>query len=104
MENRESFNFVKMKPPHDKSEWVKIIVKIKSNITGEIVDYHTDGIYENGLRTWIWEEGNFACDCNRELFYLRTKNIESIDSTCDNKRYSIKILSEKTKEIIYSEY
>ena len=21
-------------------------------------------------RTWIWEEGNFACDCNRAMFFL----------------------------------
>ena len=44
--------------------------------TNDSLDLHKDDEYESpydvpqGWNTFIWEEGNFACDCNRSSFFL----------------------------------
>ena len=46
-------------------------------VTDDSLDLHDDPEYESpfvgmpkGWNTFIWEEGNFACDCNRANFFL----------------------------------
>lgn len=38
-----------------------------------------------------WHEGNYSCDCNRELFFERAAGVELDvgDTKCSNGRYRI---------------
>ena len=47
-----------------------IHIHIKDNVTGEEVINHNE-LDWNG--DFIWTEGNFACDCNRALFFIGAK-------------------------------
>ena len=74
-------------------------VYIRKNETGEIREYKDTW---NGS-SFIWSDGNFACDCNRELFFLRAKDEEEPeDSMCGDDRYTITEIVCEGK-IVYTE-
>lgn len=57
--------------------------------------------------SFIWEEGNFACDCNRALFFERAKTGDQAawpETPCGNDLYKLdKLVVRETGEIVYSE-
>lgn len=63
-----------------------------------MVDADNDGLF-------IWEEGNFSCDCNRELFFRRAGERPEIDNPeCGDTRYRIQIKDAATGEVLYDEW
>lgn len=46
------------------------LVAIRLNATGEVRMYRYDMAWDDGAH-WMWTDGNFACDCNRDLFFRR---------------------------------
>ena len=71
------------------------IVVIRKNDTGESVNYeepyyvhqfHDDDDRDRdflhyGFSEYMWGAGNYSCDCNRELFWARTKGVEEPEHT-----------------------
>src|SRR3990172_12902584 len=84
---------------------VDVLVHIRKNETGE-VRIHKDWLYldeDNSPNFFIWEDGNYACDCNRRLFFARVNDEdEDWDSGCGETEYSINIML--GNECIYSEF
>lgn len=60
--------------------WVKLL----DTETGE--QRIVDAEYDN---EFIWAEGNYSCDCNRRLFFERSKGNEPDDVECGESRYVI---------------
>ena len=86
-------------------EHVKITVHIRKNETGEVRTYADTGMLDGGeFNDFIWAEGNFACDCNRELFFLRANDEPEPDTECGDERYSVNIENPATNEVIYREF
>jgi hypothetical protein len=79
-------------------------IYIRKNDTGEIRQYADTLSCEDGnINTFIWSDGNYSCDCNRELFFCRANNdLEPDKPKCSDSRYSVKIVS--NGEVLYSEY
>lgn len=67
-------------------------VSMRKNATGEIREFHDEWYGSD----FIWSEGNFACDCNRALFFARAKGEDEPEETpCGDDRYTIlKIICE----------
>ena len=67
-------------------------VVIRKNETGELRLRHVDLDWEDGSY-WFWTEGNFGCDCNRELEWLRACGEEDDETwdkvECGHYRYSV---------------
>jgi hypothetical protein len=90
--------------------WVKCIAEIRNNETGEIREFETDEILVIGEKypsTFIWENGNYACDCNRHLFFKRAKNEETEedwDFECSHGKYSVNLKTKKDGNVYYREY
>lgn len=74
------------------------IVTIRRNSDGKIVtfkDEHalpwwTDPDIDEGepyLNFYIWSDGNYACDCNRSLFFDENAN-EGIDPSKEEDQYN----------------
>lgn len=77
-----------------------ILVHIRKNKTGEIRIYN-DIIYFDDV--YMWEDGNYSCDCNRRLFFARANNEEEDwESGCGNTEYSVNIFLDN--KCIYSEF
>lgn len=70
---------------------MKADIFIKNNTTGEVVNYKDDIDDEGNM--FIWEEGNFSCDCNRFLFFERAKGNKPDwdDGKCGNGGFSVNI-------------
>lgn len=70
-----------------------IQVVIRDNETGELRLYeHPDFDTEVGdaFSPFIWDEGNYGCDCNRYLFFQRAIGAdEKDDILCGDTRYSV---------------
>ena len=70
---------------------------IRQNATGKVVRYHTELFTPQGYDgLFIWEEGNYLCDCNRAIFFCDD------DIPCGEGKYSVNI--EVDGEVIYREY
>ena len=104
--NLNDFEIIKHNPPHNNDIWVRVLVKIRKNETGEIADYYSDEIWDDGLNFFNWESNNYSCDCNRELFFERAKGNEPSDDAiaCSEGRFSVNIYCPKTNECLYSEF
>ena len=103
----DDFVHVRHPPPHDNADWVQIWVDIVDTYTGRLAVYETDGVYEpsvGDLSRFIWEEGNYRCDCNRALFFARAMGDEDPgELTCGESRYMIRIRSPQTQRVIYTD-
>ena len=95
---------------------IKIAIHIKNNETGEMRIYQNDDLSlsrdeETGEpNTYIWEDGNFKCDCNRYLFFQRAKDEaeKDEDGPCYHEKYpdgkySVNLYDEYG-ELIYKEF
>ena len=72
-----------------------MIVTILNTKTKEKVTYQDNYMTytKNEWPPFIWTEGNYSCDCNRELFFYRAKHLkEPKDPKCGNSRYRVKLL------------
>ena len=71
-------------------------VLIRKNSTGEIRRYRMEDCawekdsQESGGTMWVWMEGNFSCDCNRELFFMRAAGEEDPENhDCGDSRFDL---------------
>lgn len=62
-------------------------VLLRNNETGEerLIKYPLQWDYSSHF---LWTEGNYACDCNRHLFFDRAIGIEPINVECGENKYS----------------
>ncbi len=92
----------------DGCAWVRVIAHIKDNLTGEIRLYESDEILSDGdtvPNPYIWEEGNYACDCNRMAFFARVKGDASAEIiACGGSRFAVNLENPVTREIYYREF
>lgn len=102
----EDFEVIQKAPSHDTNMWIKIVALIRDNQSQEIIEFPCDSIWDEKSSQpslFIWEEGNFSCDCNRAIFWNQvSKNKRSED--CGHKRFPVNLKNPKTGEIFYREY
>jgi hypothetical protein len=95
-------------PTRTKNKWVSVIAEIRENATGEVREHRSDEILDDGEETpntYMWEEGNYSCDCNRRLFFERANGEdEDIDSQCTGGKFSVRLRNAKTGKIYYDEF
>ncbi len=87
---------------------LKIIVTIRKNETGETVVRDDWLLYSPALdgdrvSTFIWEEGNYACDCNRELFFENEHGRDFDCTRCTDGRFSVSLANKMGGRVFYSE-
>jgi hypothetical protein len=81
---------------------IKVTALIRKNDTGEIREYQSSlplDCITNQPLCYLWEEGNFSCDCNRELLFY---DHEIDDTSCSNNRFDVNIVLDD--KIIYKEF
>lgn len=105
MSQLSDFEVVTKPPPHNKATWVRIVAKIRHNPTGEVRDYPTEGIWDGDddqTTRYIWEDGNFSCDCNRSLFFY--SHAEDMEADCGDDLFSVNLVNPRTGEVFYREF
>lgn len=68
-------------------------IHIRKNATGEIRVYHDDSAWEDHT-LFFWTDGNFGCDCNRDLVWRwaageNTDDQPSPDFPCGDDAYTV---------------
>lgn len=97
------------KPTHPLkgARWVRAIAHILKNATGEVRKYESHEILEGcdeSPSSYIWQEGNFHCDCNRELFFERAAEREIETEQCSYGRFSVNLENPADGQIYYREF
>jgi len=64
-------------------------VAIRKNSTGEVRIYDMECEWDADGSMFSWTEGNYGCDCNRELFFERANGIEIHTEWCSVRRFSV---------------
>jgi hypothetical protein len=68
----------------------KAMISLRKNATGEVraIEHWSFEPYEDG--DYLWTEGNYACDCNRHLFFERAggREPESREVACGDEKYT----------------
>lgn len=86
-----------------------VIVVSREEKTGELVAYYDEyGIwfYDDGEpNPFMYQEGNYSCDCNRGLFHGRAKGLKPgwNDHNCGGDKYSVDLYNADTLELVYRE-
>jgi len=80
---------------------VIVTITIRDN---ETQDTATGEFATEDSDLYIWEEGNFSCDCNRQIFFAEWRKEAEQDVACGQSRYSIEARDKGTQEVIYSEF
>jgi hypothetical protein len=94
--------------PQKDGNWVATVVEIRDNDTGIVREYQNADILTDGgaePSSYIWEDGNYSCDCNRRLFFARAAGEdEDWDSDCSDGLYSVRVRNKKSGRVFYSEF
>lgn len=83
-------------------------IQIERLEDGKTVEF-TEELYTaddyNGL--FLWEDGNYSCDCNRALFFNRELGLPAPsedEPLCGNKKYRVNWIKDAvTSELLYEE-
>lgn len=78
---------------------MKSYLKIRRNSDGIIRCYPTTWDWYGDF---IWEEGNFACDCNRGDFFAKAGDEEDSDHECGDGDYSV-FITDKNGVVLYKD-
>jgi hypothetical protein len=95
--------------PLKNAKWVKIIAHIKRVFDGEVRKSEENAVLDNGDKfpdPYIWEDGNYSCDCNRELFFecASGKSYDEVETECGDERFQVNLENPATGEIYYREF
>lgn len=82
-----------------------IYVVITENATNKtrlyVYEDYSEG--DDSLISYMWDEGNYACDCNRSLFFSRAAGEEEDgDGLCGSDAYSVNGIF-KDGKLIYTD-
>lgn len=90
------------------SSWVRVIAEIRHNPTGEVRQYESNEILDDGASApspFNWEENNYSCDCNRRLFFERAVHPDyDGDAECGEGLYSVRLVNPMTQQPYYAEF
>ena len=65
-------------------------IYIRRNSDGEIRPYHEPYYSWEDGQDCMWSDGNYGCDCNRHLFFVRSGGeVNCDDAPCGTTAYSI---------------
>jgi len=86
----------------DEAKKRTVDVTIVDRMTGERVTYE-DELYDTDdpdADLYIWDEGNYACDCNRALFVARAKGRKDPNLQCGSGRFLVCIRGKDGKLLL----
>jgi len=92
---------------HEGSVSLKTIETIRCNATGEIRELESSIRWFNGddgPHTFIWSDGNFACDCNRAMFFAQMGSEPDPNVECSDGLFAVRLKNWKTGEVFYDEF
>jgi hypothetical protein len=93
--------------PLNSGKWVEAGVRIRQVSTGEVRELLENAIIEEGEddpSTFIWEDGNYACDCNREIFFNRAIGEDAPDRDCGDGAYLVQLFNPVDGSVYYDEF
>lgn len=84
--------------------------EIRQNATGliqtgvESTWTHTEYISQEVVE-FMWEEGNYSCDCNRYLFFYRAigEEFDEDDIVCGHEQYDVNLYTSEGEQF-YTEF
>jgi len=73
-------------------------IHIRRNSDGKRVVYCDDSEWD-ATREYMWAEGNYACDCNRSIFFSNATGNDDDCTDCGSDGFSVRICDEAGNEV-----
>ncbi len=71
---------------------IKYEAHITDGKTGETVVEQSGYSYTESDLIYLWSDGNYGCDCNREMMFCRAKDMpEPEEKECTEERFKVKL-------------
>jgi hypothetical protein len=84
-----------------------VVVRLRRNADG-VIREHMDWLLVEAAgqvpNTYIWEGGNYQCDCNRGNFFARYGGEEEPNLDCGDDAFSVRLLHPVSRRPLYSEF
>ena len=98
---------VKAEPSGEKL--IKVLAHIRKNTTGEVRVAEVEDWLVDGHRNpsvYNWTDGNFGCDCNREILFDRAGggDPDPMDMACTEGRFSVNLQNTTNLEFYHKEF
>lgn len=77
-------------------------VRMRNNETGEVRDLSMDFEWPESDGDFLWSDGNYACDCNRALFFFNW-GPEAEDRHCGVDGFSVQSITLPDGRMVYSD-
>lgn len=82
---------------------VVAIILIKNVATGEVRCMNE--FYITPDSNYMWEFGNYSCDCNRRAFFGRSCDVDSDEEySCSEGQFLVNVMDPNTLEFTYKEF
>lgn len=86
----------------------RVKVEVMHNPTGAVRANPAEELYcDRDHAEFMYSDGNYACDCNRGLFFSRWAPSDAPERDpeheCDDKRYSARLTDIATGEVFYAD-
>lgn len=94
--------------------WVAITIELRDTLTGAVVrrpEVTTWGegyagmpanLEDDAPQTYLWQEGNQCCDCNRGLWFGQHPEVTG-PWVCGGERFTMKLINPKDGTAFYDE-
>jgi len=82
-------------------------IEIRRNQDGVVAADVWNGQEWTEASDFLWSDGNYSCDCNREHFFLRAMGQDEDDDSataCGDERFSARISNADTGDVLYDEF
>ncbi len=79
------------------------VVRLRRVSDGKEVDVVQEGAWDDAA-DWLWNEGNYGCDCNRAIWFDRATGmsegeIQAVERECGDGDYLIERVTEDGKVV-----
>ena len=87
---------------------IKVIIEITRFSDHKTVTFK-DKYKDAELCRFMWDEGNYGCDCNRSLYFHRNEKPKKSEeqiwklTQCGNGHFYVRIIHEKSKRVIFND-
>lgn len=78
------------------------VAHIRDNSTGEVRSIALTEWLDDGVGEYMWEGGNYGCDCNRGIFFADAAGADEPDIPCGDERFSVRCVS-TAGEVLYED-
>ncbi|BAV39188.1 hypothetical protein BPT24_065 [Tenacibaculum phage pT24] len=88
---------------NERVESTVIITRVFDGKTKTIEHDMSCFLNDGGVSTYQWSDGNYACDCNRSIFFGEDVPEDIMEIECTDGKYKVELINPNNNKSFYKE-